>query len=399
LNRLLARLVPLVPLASLASFASLASLAGACVSNSVGEPSGGEDSGVLTPLGDAGGVDATLPGADAGTDSGPLPPPVDAGQPDVTGIDANVPDTSSPIDAAFQDATSDAGRDAGSDAAVDSGAAPDDAGVADANRPDAALEQACGDWSAFYCQQLSACSVNAFEISSVWGSIGACTNGLDALCLSSLTAPGVTQTAAATEACAIALKMGDVACGQFVSGPPSGACAVSPGTFATAAACAFDMQCASSFCAIPLGSACGTCQPPTTVGGACTAGVCSAGQACDPKTALCVAIESVGTGDPCDISPQCDLVNGTACDPASKTCSLHVRTEFPLDAGCGQADGSTTEVTCPGNATCSTSAFPGACQPAANVGSPCTTDGGVNCVAPSMCAAGVCTLPSAAMCP
>ena len=368
----------------------------------MGEPPVGEDSGVsiLRLRRRRRGSTPTLPGADAGADSAPPPRQVDSGQADVARADAGAPDASSPIDAApSEDATSDDGDVAAPDSGSDSGTGSDDAGVADANRPDAALEQACGDWSAFYCQQLSACSVNAFEISSAWGSIGGCTSGLDALCLSSLAAPGVTQTAASTEACATALQMGERGVRavrlrrpvwrvrrhpRHVRQPPPRA--------------AFDMQCASLFCATPLGSACSTCQPLTTVGGACTAGVCSGGQVCDPKTALCVAIESVGTGNPCDISAQCDLVNGTACDPSSKTCSLHLRTEFPLDAGCGQADGSTTEVTCPGNGTCSSSAFPGACEPAANVGSACTTDGGVNCVAPSVCAARVCTLPTAAMC-
>jgi hypothetical protein len=359
-----------------------------CVSDDSASPQ--IDSGAFYE--DAGGFDATVtPGPDA------MPP----------GNDAT---TSAGTDATTEAGTGDDGGQRIADAAVDAlgdSSAPTDSGAGsdDVQAVDAALANACAEFAEGICGDLSICSANELPLPALYGDLPTCEVRIQSNCMTGFGATGSTQTVAQIEACGEALNNVTVTCAQFRSGAYGGACTLSPGTVATGGPCAFDNQCQSSFCAIPPNEVCGTCQPPTTAGGSCVSGDCSAGQVCYQPTSACIAVESVANYGACQVVTQCDYIRlSTACDMEAGTCTLTERTAYPADAGCGrQAPGSATigteVILCPGSGSCSAATFPGSCSPAAPDNGACTYDGGLNCMPPAVCVSGVCKLLNAAACP
>jgi hypothetical protein len=150
------------------------------------------------------------------------------------------------------------------------------------------------------------------------------------------------------------------------------------------AACTSASSCVSGFCAqgVCCNSACtGTCQSCALTG---TAGTCSpvpAGQAPNP-TSQCATTVATGcsTDGLCDGAGHCrDWPGGTQCAGAS--CSGAVLTPAATCDGAGTCK-TVTPGNCPGNLTCDATA--NACK------TTCTSNS--DCVSPTLCNAGTCSL-------
>ncbi len=317
-------------------------------------------------------------------------------------------------------------------------------------------EQACADLAKASCDKRDACSMG-FLITRAFGDLGACVTRTTALCLSSLAAPGTSQTPAKLEAC-VAAHPG-FSCVDFFNGTPPADCVPSAGELPQGAACVTSAQCASTYCAVSQTEVCGSCQPLPVVGASCAvqtdcgrelgcarvvnapSGVCapwvSQGGAClngekPCKAGLsCVGEDPVGktdgacqpagaaAGTACDGSRKtmagCDANLGLACVPAKQGSPIGTCQALQIvvaGATCGEIGGKppTGFSVCKASALCQKAAPAdptGTCVVAAADGSPCDIDPakGPPCLAPTKCVikggagtAGTCTLSDAAAC-
>ena len=253
-------------------------------------------------------------------------------------------------------------------------------------------ERACADSARVICERFTACA--PFGRTTLYGDEAACRDRVLAGCLATLAAPDAATTAEDTAACTAALP--SVACGDFVAQRLGAACAPKAGSRADRAPCAYDSQCQSAFCARAPGASCGVCGAPTRAGDACVAGACSPGLVCS-SAGRCVALGNGKAGDACQEQTDCDNAAGFGCNPLARRC-IELGSAKAGD-GCGSAQGGGGRfLVCEASGTCS-GATSGTCAAAAKDGEACS-DGaaGPRCLAPAVCKAGRCAVPSG-VCP
>jgi hypothetical protein len=116
-------------------------------------------------------------------------------------------------------------------------------------------------------------------------------------------------------------------------------------------------------------------------------GACSPAQPCRESLACLdgTCRRKGAPGAPCTEQTDCDLINGAACNPATRRCIA-----YRVGGTCGFApDGSA--VFCAGAGFCQ--AAQRTCTPPAVDGAPCDDIVGPNCMLPATCTFGVCRLP------
>lgn len=317
--------------------------------------------------------------------------------------------------------TSPTSPDAASDAASDAGNA------------------ACADLAAARCQKRDMCT-GGLGNERQYGDLTTC-KARDVLgCEAALGAPGTSATPAFYESCSQAI--GGESCGDWFGNAPPAACVPAPGARANGQACSFNAQCASTWCAVPKGAACGACAALPKVGDACdTTADCGRGLLCAPANTCATPVQASGTCDssrPCAAGLTCvgetktapgacmaaGATAGAACDPKHQTaagcdgnlglaCIGTTCAKIQLvgaGAPCGAlTDAGTVEdvAACTGGALCvmPQGSKSGNCVAPAADGAACDATNGPPCLAPARCVtasdastAGVCTLPSSNAC-
>jgi hypothetical protein len=298
--------------------------------------------------------------------------------------------------------SSGAGGDSGSDGATEAGAG-DAAG-------DGGALKACFDSAAAYCMKLQTC--RPFLLTAQFSDEITCASRQALSCLDALQAPGTGSTLANLEACASAVTAVD--CNAFLYGKPAPSACLITGQVAVGGACRYDAQCGSGLCHHASGAACGhcatpgstgapcttaddcsgnllcagngTCQPPAPASGACsTTAPCGQGLACLMGTCTMPGVLDA-TCNPADNGSDCDYSQGLYCGGAP---SNYLSYEIVQAGG---ACGSTA--VCMGGGTC----FQSVCVAPAQDGAACNPQSGVNCMAPSSCTNGMCSLDPATQC-
>jgi hypothetical protein len=301
--------------------------------------------------------------------------------------------------------------------------------------------QACGAVAAARCARLQACAPNT--LLSNYGSTSACETSFTTSCVNALAAPSNGNTAANTEACAQAIPGWACADYQNDQNIPT-PCQQQKGALASGTSCAFNGQCQSGYCQIPLYGRCGTCEAQPTAGTDCSnLANCGPGLECTEDTKTCVVPQGSGKpcapGMPCGYELSCVGANadagtmgtcmaagttaGVTCDPkleaaggcaegqglfcdgVTKTCQA-----YAIASGgepCGAVDGGAAE--CTGASRCVRGADggPRTCVAPAAEGNGCVTPGndGPGCLAPDKCVvtvdggtSGTCLQTTAAAC-
>jgi hypothetical protein len=216
---------------------------------------------------------------------------------------------------------------------------------------------ACADFAHAFCQQIDKCSLNGYVNKLTYGDESTCENRETSICLGFLSAKGTGQAPAKLEMCVGTYA--NYSCPDFRDNNPSTVCQVM-GTLGPGMTCGANGQCSSGYCnvgasqvcgtceavplagamcnvqadcghnlgcAIPTGSATGTCAPFVASGGACLTGSapCQATFACVGDNE---AMHTMGkcqpqgakVGDACDSFRQtaanCDGYKGLICVPA-----------------------------------------------------------------------------------
>src|SRR5579863_3402609 len=185
--------------------------------------------------------------------------------------------------------------------------------------PDAAsIEQACSDLAQVECAKRMTCT-GGDSVTRVFGTMENCVARELLSCTNGLSAPQTGNTPGLVESCAAAFA--SYACADFFNNNPPAPC-VAAGSRATGAACAFNGQCASSYCQGLKNSSCGTCQAPPSPGASCTSSSCWHGQSCVGTTMMCTADGALNgscdAGDPCGYGLTC--VGAVASTSTPGTC-------------------------------------------------------------------------------
>jgi hypothetical protein len=263
---------------------------------------------------------------------------------------------------------------------------------------------ACTDYAYAHCSRVAACSPTAMAFR--YPNVGTCKSLILANCLAAVAAPSHGATPAFEESCSLTTSSTTWSCDDFLydqNAPPG--CVTPTGSEANGAACAFDSQCVTGFCAIAPGNACGTCAAPPQPGDSCAQlATCAATQVCEPTTMQCVPFatlsqpcsasqpcavglgcangtcqtESETMGSACPASGAgCDFYQGLTCNTESSTCVA----EQLVASGqpCGFID--SQNVNCSAGAMC----LDGLCVAASPVGQPCDLVAGPVCILPSHC--------------
>jgi len=317
--------------------------------------------------------------------------------------------------------------------------------------------QACADIAHAQCEKRESCSIGSFYNNYNYGSEAECETRVAPPCVSGLSAQGTGQSASNLETCVA--EYASYSCTDFRDNNPSGACVPPAGTRPVGSACGANGQCASTFChlaqretcgvcaalpqvgticvyegdcgrnldcAIPSGSASGTCASLVANGGACLTGSmpCQAGLACVGET---VATNTTGTCQPqastvgaaCDrarkTAANCDFERGLTCVPtaaASGVGTCQTMTLVAVGQTCGVLGTSpiTGEAVCNAGGLCvkaNAADATGTCVAAAKDGAACNSDATVGplCLPPAKCVAtsavatsGTCVVPDATQC-
>lgn len=303
----------------------------------------------------------------------------------------------------------------------------------------ATIEKACNDLAQAECTKRMTCS-GGDSVTRVFGTMENCVARELLGCTNGLSAPQTGNTPGLVESCAAAFA--SYACADFFNNNPPALC-VAAGSRATGAACAFNGQCASSYCQGLKNSSCGTCQAPPSPGASCTSSSCWHGQTCLGTTMICAADGALNgscdASDPCGYGltcvgavaststpgtcqaageatgaacggtmPGCDGTSGLFCGgpSGSKTCMsiTYVADGMP----CGDLS-STSHAECvAGGCYTSTgsagSGQTGTCKSDTADGTACDTVLGPGCLTPARCvisgdgSAGTCEIPLGATC-
>lgn len=286
--------------------------------------------------------------------------------------------------------------------------------------PDATT--ACAAYAQAFCEKRDQCQ--DMGATHVFGSLDVCLTREAARCVTALGAPGTGANPVATQACAAALP--GAACNDWLSLKPS-VCPIQVGSNATGAACEFNAQCTTTYCAIPKNAACGMCAELPVEGADCsvTSNCGPTDLRCDQGTNKCIAV--VGTGASCDTThvcsaglvcvgakastntpglcqakkttagevcdpttatgPNCDHNTGVTCDKATQTCVAVT----PVTAGatCGNDKTTGAFADCTGGTSCETvgtgPTATSTCMTPAADNAACDTAAGPPCLGPARC--------------
>ncbi|HXX68790.1 MAG TPA: hypothetical protein VEK07_16500 [Polyangiaceae bacterium] len=308
------------------------------------------------------------------------------------------------------------------DACSSSSASGSDAGAAGSGSSVASAGDAaasCAAYATADCQYISACEPGT--LSGTYGTLTQCETVQTTDCMNNVGAPGSGWTTSWNTACSAELQGYAAACdaGPIPRPiPAAGPCTLS-GAGDAGAACGVAGQCGTGVCD-RIGAVCGVCTTPGALGQPCGPGTevtCAPGLACSSKN-TCVSV--VGVDASCDRGATTDCVGGAQCVIASAdsgtsgTCvaegvkagtacnSTGVGAPDCWDvagffcngssqcqaisyaasgAGCGEADGGTSDTACAGGTCVGTS-----CATPAPAGQACTVGYGAGCEAGSVCA-------------
>jgi hypothetical protein len=188
------------------------------------------------------------------------------------------------------------------------------ADVAGTSGVSSAVLEACSDYSYAWCTKLSGCSSTFLQ--QRYGSATSCEAIEKASCVNALTAPQTGASVATRQACMAALPEWD--CTDFIDtqNPPP-ACHTATGPLTPGEVCSVATQCQSGFCALPWGSACGTCAPVPPAGASCAETECPVGLVCLGTPPTCIL--QGGMGDSCLTVSYC--IDGLACVGADSATS------------------------------------------------------------------------------
>jgi hypothetical protein len=295
-------------------------------------------------------------------------------------------------------------------------------------------EEACAEGAYQRCSHFSDCSPVYIQLH--YGNVDTCRANIKAACMVDTAAPSSGSTPSSVEACASAIAGWD--CNDYLdetNGPPQ---CVYKGTEPNGTPCGAGPQCQSNYCAIVPGNVCGKCadlpapgsscanlttcgtgvpcvsatqlcQPYSTLGGACGAGIfCASNLACAGSSGTandgnCQTAIAVSGASCVNTGPGCSELQGVSCSSLSNQCE-----PMQIAAG-GQSCGDVNHqyVPCGAEGVClnGTSDTPGVCRGASLVGGPCDLVSGPGCVSGSRCivstdggTTGTCQIPSIVSC-
>jgi hypothetical protein len=298
-------------------------------------------------------------------------------------------------------------------------------------------DQACSQVAQARCSLRSMCS-NGTRVTQNYGDMNTCVAREKINCLNGLGAPSTGNSPSAVVTCASVLPT--EACSDFFLNDQPMQCVVT-GKLAMGAACGFSGQCATTFCAIPKGVACGTCQPLPVAGASCATIGCGRGLECDNNTMTCVAPAGMGAqcsrAQPCGSGLSCVGASmtvmgtcqptgnnaGVTCDPRQQTapgcngeiglycnrvtmkCALTTYTAAGQPCGTDMTSGNVTGCASGGMCVGASATALGMCVAPAADGAACDTANGPPCLAPARCingggatTAGNCQLEDATAC-
>jgi hypothetical protein len=301
------------------------------------------------------------------------------------------------------------------------------------------IDQVCADLAQARCSKRMFCT-NGAGITRTFGDMTTCLTREKLSCTNALAAPMTGNTPSKLQACVAAYST--FSCADFLTNNPPAACIIA-GPKPAGASCAFNGQCATTFCGNEKISLCGRCGNEPTAGTSCTATSCGRDKECVSSTLQCqpqgTSGASCGAGLPCgpDLScigstqttpGTCMADNTTLGAPCSGTTQLCDGTKGLYCAGtgasrmcatipyvaAGMACGTVSPgafVGCAGGGNCYTTAGmlaqsgeSGSCKAPAADGAPCDTVAGPPCLDPARCVVtgagrgGTCTVPTGATC-
>jgi hypothetical protein len=327
------------------------------------------------------------------------------------------------------------GSGASGDEGGSSSSAPDTTSVGGAGGADpAAIDEACAAVASAACLRMDTCS-NGNATYLAYGDIATCNAREKAACVLRATAPETSSTPDRLGACALAY--GDYGCADLLDRSLPDACMPAPGGLDEGSACRFSDQCATGFCDVAQGAACGECAPVPVAGDACTDDeACGEGTGlrCDVDEGVCAVpapLDAACSSDvDCEVGLTCLGASASgqgSCRPAGVEIGAACGESAPHGAGCeadlglnctsgsctslayasaGETCGPVVEglAVCADGGTCSEFGGAPTCTPAAAEGEACDLFSGPSCVAPARCvvvgfaSAGVCRLPDASAC-
>jgi hypothetical protein len=301
-------------------------------------------------------------------------------------------------------------------------------------------DQACSDLAQARCDKRQSCT-NGVGITRTFGNMTTCLTREKTTCTEGLGAPRTGNSPDLVEKCVAAYPT--FSCADFADNKPPADCAPTGGG-ASGAACAFNGQCQSGFCAGTSNATCGMCALSPAAGDSCATSNCGHAQICVAATSLCqirgTLNDSCDANHPCGNGlscvgdnattatpgtcqnalttlgaacggatlPGCDGSVGLRCSgPANTSKSCIMTMLVAAGAACGtMADGSFAQCT-QGDCYTSTGLAPGnqtgACKQDAADGAPCDVALGPGCTPPARCVpsggtAGTCVVPVASTC-
>jgi hypothetical protein len=203
--------------------------------------------------------------------------------------------------------------------------------------------KACADESNAVCALRDMCGPN-FVIAKNFGDIATCQTRTTSTCVNALNAKGSGNNATHVEACAAAYP--SESCTDFRDGNPVAACVAPMGQLANGAACGASGQCASTYCAIPQYSVCGTCQTLPAAGAPCQVqSDCGRDLACATPT-VAVADAGVPTSGTCAAFVDTNGACLTGFHPCKFGLACVGDDPTTMTMGTCQAQGATTGAAC-----------------------------------------------------
>jgi hypothetical protein len=295
----------------------------------------------------------------------------------------------------------------------------------------------CADLAAAQCTKLQTCSSG--DLSRRYGTLDVCKTRVALGCVASANAPQTSRTIDQIKSCGASL--GAQSCADFLNNVLTDACTPKPGPRVNGQPCVFSAQCASAFCAVPDGSACGSCADLPKAGDSCaTFGCGGRGLGCVTATLLCQPVvalngacdrdhpcadglgcvgstrntmgtcqsEGTAVGATCDANRRtasdCQRDQGLYCNATTNLCAMTTLVDAPMQ--CGLING--VLVQCQNTAACwgASGTTAGTCKADVPEGSACDTVNGPSCLLPARCvgmgvdggATGMCVLPDGSKC-
>ncbi|WP_394833094.1 hypothetical protein LVJ94_42000 [Pendulispora rubella] len=278
-------------------------------------------------------------------------------------------------------------------------------------------ESACANYAQSRCAEVNGCTPRAFNAN--YADMNACLTRIQAVCKTSLAAPGTGKTAAKVDECAKSLKPDQ--CDRVRYNQPPEACKVSVGTLDDGAPCGDPSQCKGRYCKKAEGSTCGVCATVGQSGAVCDgdeacdegflcsagkcAKICAENETCEGDNRVCgnlhmldrdtkKCIPRLGEGQACSSAKRCSIADSLYCNENTRVCT---RFEY---VGVGQACGTNeqTKVFTGCRASSCSEQTPKTCLADLPEGAKCDAKGGAACALPGVCENGVCKKPDPANC-